>query len=217
MTDLELIRESVAKHAAKILDANDRIWDYAELAFHEHKSAGLLAGCWKRRASLSSVGLAEIPTCFTGTYKKGSGKPVMGFLGEFDALSSLSQQAALPEKSPVTAGAPGHGCGHCALGTGSLAAAFALKDYLDATGEDGTVIYFGCPAEEGAGSKQFMARAGLFDDVDFVYTCTPPPSMGWNRCSPMPSWAPTSASRDAPATRQLRPTWDAAPWTPWNS
>ena len=61
----------------------------------------------------------------------------------------------------------------CALGTGSLAAAFALKDYLDATGEDGTVIYFGCPAEEGAGSKQFMARAGLFDDVDFVYTWHP--------------------------------------------
>lgn len=178
MTDLELIRESVAKHAAKILDANDRIWDYAELAFHEHKSAELLCRLLEEEGFTVQRGLAEIPTCFTGTYKKGTGKPVMGFLGEFDALSSLSQQAALPEKSPVTAGAPGHGCGHCALGTGSLAAAFALKDYLDATGEDGTVIYFGCPAEEGAGSKQFMARAGLFDDVDFVYTCTPPPSMG---------------------------------------
>ncbi len=172
MTDLELIRESVAKHAAKILDANDRIWDYAELAFHEHKSAELLCRLLEEEGFTVQRGLAEIPTCFTGTYKKGSGKPVMGFLGE-NALSSLSQQAALPEKSPVTAGAPGHGCGHCALGTGSLAAAFALKDYLDATGEDGTVIYFGCPAEEGAGSKQFMARAGLFDDVDFVYTWHP--------------------------------------------
>ena len=147
MTDLELIRESVAKHAAKILDANDRIWDYAELAFHEHQSAELLCRLLEEEGFTVQRGLAEIPTCFTGTYKKGTGKPVMGFLGEFDALSSLSQQAALPEKSPVTAGAPGHGCGHCALGTGSLAAAFALKDYLDATGEDGTVIYFGCPAE----------------------------------------------------------------------
>ena len=213
MTDLELIRESVAKHAAKILDANDRIWDYAELAFHEHKSAELLCQLLEEEGFTVQRGLAEIPTCFTGTYKKGTGKPVMGFLGEFDALSSLSQQAALPEKSPVTAGAPGHGCGHCALGTGSLAAAFALKDYLDATGEDGTVIYFGCPAEEGAGSKQFMARAGLFDDVDFVYTWHPSTINGVNRCSPMPSWAPTSASRDAPAMRQLRPIWDAAPWT----
>ena len=173
MTDLELIRESVAKHAANILDANDRIWDYAELAFHEHKSAELLCQLLEAEGFTVQRGLAEIPTCFTGTYKKGSGKPVMGFLGEFDALSSLSQQAALPEKSPVTEGAPGHGCGHCSLGTGSLAAAFALKDYLDATGEDGTVIYFGCPAEEGAGSKQFMARAGLFDEVDFVYTWHP--------------------------------------------
>ena len=114
MTDLELIRESVAKHAAKILDANDRIWDYAELAFHEHKSAELLCRLLEEEGFTVQRGLAEIPTCFTGTYKKGTGKPVMGFLGEFDALSSLSQQAALPEKSPVTAGAwlrtlcPGH-------------------------------------------------------------------------------------------------------------
>ena len=173
MTDLELIRESVAKYADKILDANDRIWDYAELAFHEDKSADLLCRLLEEEGFTVQRGLAGIPTCFTGTYVKGSGKPVMGFLGEFDALSSLSQKAALPEKSPVTAGAPGHGCGHCALGTGSLAAAFALRDYLEATGEDGTVIYFGCPAEEGAGSKQFMARAGLFDNVDFVYTWHP--------------------------------------------
>ena len=124
MTDLELIRESVSKHAANILDANDRIWDYAELAFHEHKSAELLCQLLEAEGFTVQRGLAEIPTCFTGTYKKGSGKPVMGFLGEFDALSSLSQQAALPEKSPVTEGAPGHGCGHCSLGTGSLAARF---------------------------------------------------------------------------------------------
>ena len=106
MTDLELIRESVAKHAANILDANDRIWDYAELAFHEHKSAELLCQLLEAEGFTVQRGLAEIPTCFTGTYKKGSGKPVMGFLGEFDALSSLSQQAALPEKSPVTEGCP---------------------------------------------------------------------------------------------------------------
>ena len=173
MTDLELIRESVAKHAAKILDANDRIWDYAELAFHEHKSAELLCRLLEEEGFTVQRGLAEIPTCFTGTYKKGSGKPVMGFLGEFDALSSLSQQAALPEKSPVTAGAPGHGCGHCALGTGSLAAAFALKDYLDATGEDGTVIYFGCPAEEGGAGKAFLTRSGCFHGLDFALAWHP--------------------------------------------
>ena len=173
MTDLELIRESVAKHAARILDANDHIWEYAELAFHEHKSAALLEKLLEEEGFRVETGLAGIPTCFTGTWSQGTGKPVMGVLGEFDALSSLSQKAGCAVKDPVTPGAPGHGCGHCALGTGSLAAAFALKDYLTATGEDGTVIYFGCPAEEGAGSKQFMARAGLFDNVDFVYTWHP--------------------------------------------
>ena len=173
MTDLEFVRQAVARHAGAILDANDAIWGYAELAFHETKSAALLEKLLEENGFTVQTGLAGIPTCFTGTYVKGSGKPVMGVLGEFDALSSLSQRAATPEKIPVQEGAPGHGCGHCALGTGALAAAFAIKDYLDASGEDGTIIYFGCPAEEGAGSKQFMARAGLFDGVDFVYTWHP--------------------------------------------
>ena len=113
-----------------ILDANDAIWGYAELAFHETKSAALLEKLLEENGFTVQTGLAGIPTCFTGTYVKGSGKPVMGVLGEFDALSSLSQQAATPEKIPVQEGAPGHGCGHCALGTGALAAAFAIKDYL---------------------------------------------------------------------------------------
>lgn len=173
MTDLEFIRQAIEQKAEKILAANDSIWGFAELAFHEHQSAELLCRLLAEEGFEVKTGLAGIPTCFTGTYTRGSGKPVMGLLGEFDALSSLSQQAALPQKAPVSDGAPGHGCGHCALGTGSLAAAFAIKEYLDAFGQDGTVIYFGCPAEEGAGSKQFMARAGLFDDVDFIYTWHP--------------------------------------------
>ncbi len=85
----------------------------------------------------------------------------------------MSLKAGQTETEPLTAGAPGHGCGHNALGTGSLAAALAVKEYLIENKKDGTIIYFGCPAEEGAGSKQFMARAGMFDDVDFIYTWHP--------------------------------------------
>lgn len=173
MNDLEFLSRVVEEKAAKILDANDKIWSYAELAFHETKSAALLESILKDEGFAVETGCAGIPTCFTGTISFGSGKPVIGILGEFDALSSLSQEAAKPEKTPVTPGAPGHGCGHCALGTGALAAAIAVKEYLNAEKKDGTVIYFGCPAEEGAGSKQFMARAGMFDDVDFVYTWHP--------------------------------------------
>ena len=107
MTDLEFVRQAVARHAGAILDANDAIWGYAELAFHETKSAALLEKLLEENGFTVQTGLAGIPTCFTGTYVKGSGKPVMGVLGEFDALSSLSQQAATPEKIPVQEGAPG--------------------------------------------------------------------------------------------------------------
>lgn len=173
MKDLEFLERVIDEKAAKILDANDKIWEYAELAFHETKSAALLISILKDEGFTITEGDAGIPTCFTGTFSYGTGKPVMGILGEYDALSSLSQQAASTEKVPVQAGAPGHGCGHCALGTGSLAAALAVKEYLIENKKDGTIIYFGCPAEEGAGSKQFMARAGMFDHVDFIYTWHP--------------------------------------------
>ena len=173
MKDLEFLERVIDEKAEKILDANDRIWEYAELAYHETKSAALLCRILEEEGFSVTTGGAGIPTCFTGTWSFGSGKPVMGILGEYDALSSLSQKAASAEKEAVTAGAPGHGCGHCALGTGALAAALAVKEYLIENKKDGTIIYFGCPAEEGAGSKQFMARAGMFDGVDFIYTWHP--------------------------------------------
>ena len=171
--DLEFLTRVIDEKSAKILDANDKIWEYAELAFHETKSAALLKSILKEEGFALTEGDAGIPTCFTGTFSYGTGKPVMGILGEYDALSSLSQKAADPHKEPLKEGAPGHGCGHCALGTGALAAALAVREYLIANKKDGTIIYFGCPAEEGAGSKQFMARAGMFDDVDFVYSWHP--------------------------------------------
>lgn len=173
MNDLEFLTHVIDEKSQKILDANDKIWEYAELAFHETKSAELLKSILKEEGFTLTEGDAGIPTCFTGRFSHGSGRPVMGILGEYDALSSLSQKAALAEKEPVSPGAPGHGCGHCALGTGSLAAALAVKEYLKEFKKDGTIIYFGCPAEEGAGSKQFMARAGMFNDVDFIYTWHP--------------------------------------------
>lgn len=173
MTDLQFLEQIIERKSEKILDANDRIWEYAELAYHETKSAALLCGILEEEGFSVKTGCAGIPTCFTGTFSYGTGKPVMGILGEYDALASLSQTAAFPEKAPLIPGGPGHGCGHSCLGTGALAAALAVKEYLEAYKKDGTVIYFGCPAEEGAGAKQFMARAGMFDDVDFVYTWHP--------------------------------------------
>lgn len=173
MKDIEFIEKVIERCAETIVKANDQIWEYAELAFHEHQSAKLLCGLLREEGFLVDTGLAGMPTCFRGSFSYGSGKPVVGILGEFDALAILSQEAACPVKKERVFGAPGHGCGHSALGTGALAAAIAIKEYLKEFKKDGTVIYFGCPAEEGSGSKQFMARAGLFDQVDFVYTWHP--------------------------------------------
>ena len=174
MTDLEQISELVEKKKEKFLAANDRIHDFAEMAYEEVQSAAVLTGILREEGFEVKEGLAEMPTCFTGTWDNGG--PVVGILGEYDALDKLSQIGGCTYKNPLSEGAPGHGCGHCALGTGSLAAAVAVRDYLVENSLPGTVIYFGCPAEEGAGAKQFMARAGLFDACDFIFTWHPAPT-----------------------------------------
>lgn len=173
MRDIDFVKQSVADHAATLTDANDKIWEYAELSYKETRSADLLCSILEEEGFTVVRGIAGMPTAFTATYSSGTGKPVAGILGEFDALPTLSQKAGCTVKSPLEEGAPGHGCGHSCLGTGALGAALAVKEYLVSNHQSGTVIYYGCPAEEGDGAKQFMARAGVFDGVDFVYTWHP--------------------------------------------
>jgi len=111
------------------------------------------------------AGVADEPTAFIATY--GQGKPVIAILGEFDALPGLSQ-AAVPDRRPVEAGAPGHGCGHNLLGSAAALAAVAMKEYMESNHVGGTLRYYGTPAEEGGDGKVYMIRAGLFRDVDVV-------------------------------------------------
>ena len=171
MTELEFITKILESRAEELVGANDAIHDFAELSYEEVRSMEVLTGILKKEGFEVRTGLAQMPTCFTGTW--GEGSPVMGILGEFDALDKLSQKGGETVHSPLREGAPGHGCGHCTLGAGSLAAVIAVKEYLKDRHLPGTIVYFGCPAEEGAGAKQFMARAGMFDPVDFVYTWHP--------------------------------------------
>lgn len=173
MGQREEVKELVAKKSDAAVTLAKQIWNFAELAYKEEQSAGVLIDAIKKEGFTVDLGIAGIPTAFTATYKSGSGKPVMGFLAEYDALDGLSQKAAAPEQCPITPGGSGHGCGHNLLGSGAWLAAVAVKDYLEKNKLDGTVILFGCPAEEGAGSKQFIARAGYFDNVDFAYTWHP--------------------------------------------
>ena len=170
---IQTVKDLVASQADAAVALAKEIWNYAELSYEEVRSAAALIEALKKEGFAIEEGIAGIPTAFTATFQSGSGKPVVGFLAEYDALAGLSQKAGCPVQEAVEPGGAGHGCGHNLLGAGCYAAAVALKDYLVKESKDGTVIFFGCPAEEGAGSKQFIARAGYFDNVDFAYTWHP--------------------------------------------
>jgi aminobenzoyl-glutamate utilization protein B len=161
---------AVDRHAAQLAELSDRIWAYAEIALREHKSAAALADFAEQQGFRVQRGVAGMPTAFVATY--GQGRPVIGVMGEFDALPGLSQKA-LPEKMPLVEGGGGHGCGHNLFGAGSLGAAIAIKELIAAGKLDGTVIFFGTPAEEDVGGKAYMVREGLFDGVDAVIAWHP--------------------------------------------
>lgn len=156
---------TIESQASKLTDISNKIWAHAEIAFQETESHKLLADYAEANGFTVERGVAEIPTAFVATY--GSGKPVIGILGEFDALPGLSQKA-VPNKDPLKEGEPGHGCGHNLFGTASLGAAIAIKELIDQGKLKGTIKFFGTPAEEKFFGKLWMIRAGLFKDVDVV-------------------------------------------------
>ena len=141
-----------------------KIWTWAETGYQEKQSSALLAGALEAAGFRVQRGVAQIPTAFTATI--GSGKPVIGILGEFDALPGLAQEA-VPTKQ-TRPGANGHGCGHHLFGVASASACMALAEQIKNGTLKGTLRYYGCPAEEGGGAKAFMVRDGLFQDVDAV-------------------------------------------------
>ena len=150
----------------------DKIWDCAELSLKEYKSAETYKELLAKLGFKVESGIAGVETAFSGSF--GSGKPVIGILGEFDALSGLSQKAFATEKCELVSGGCGHGCGHNLLGAGSLSAAYAIKKYLEEKGEgSGTVIFYGCPGEEGGAGKAFMAQKGVFYGLDAALTWHP--------------------------------------------
>jgi aminobenzoyl-glutamate utilization protein B len=142
------------------------IWGWAEPGYQENKSATLLANTLEKAGFKIERGVAKIPTAFTATY--GSGKPVIGILGEYDALPELSQDA-VPFRHPIEGGnGYGHACGHHLFGVASATASMVIAEQIKAGAIKGTVRFYGCPAEEGGAAKVFMARAGLFSDCDVV-------------------------------------------------
>ena len=172
MNKKEFVCQAIEEKQQFFNAVSDEVWGYAEAGMKEYRSAECLEKAARELGFSVETGLSGIPTAFVASW--GSGKPVIAYLGEYDALPGLSQKAACPVKDELSPGAYGHGCGHNCLGTASLAAAIAVKNYLEHNLQvSGTVIYFGCPGEEGGSGKAFMAREGVFKDLDAAITWHP--------------------------------------------
>ncbi len=144
----------------------EQIWKWAEPGYLENKTTQLMQQELSNAGFSIQTGVAGIPTAFTATY--GSGSPVIGILAEMDALPGLSQKP-LPTRDPAVEGGYGHGCGHNLFGTGSIAAAIAVKEWMQSKGIKGTIKLYGTPAEEGAGGgKTYLVREGAFNGVDVI-------------------------------------------------
>jgi aminobenzoyl-glutamate utilization protein B len=161
---LEYLSDSLVVRKFGII--SDAIWNYAELGMQEFRSSAILINTLEEEGFKVEKGVAGMPTCFVASW--GSGKPVIGILGEFDALPGLSQKALCPVQTAVTEGAPGHGCGHNMMGTAGIAAAIAVKKSMEQNNLQGTIKFFGSPAEETVISRPYMVRDGVFKDVDAV-------------------------------------------------
>ncbi len=160
----------IDRNSEQLIEISDTIWEYAELGLQEFKSSKLLASTLEENGFEVRMGVADMPTAFVATW--GEGKPVIGIMGEYDALPGLSQKK-VPWKEPLKEGAPGHGCGHNIHGTSGMGGAIAVKNAMEKYGLKGTIRFYGTPAEENFSGKVYMVRDGLFDDIDIVLSHHP--------------------------------------------
>ena len=160
----------IEERRERFTDIAQRLWEHPELAMEEHYSAALLADELEKEGFTVERGVAEMPTAFVASW--GSGAPTIGLMCEYDALPGLSNEA-VPERRPILEGGPGHGCGHNLIGTGSMAAAMAVRSVLEKEKVSGTVKLFGTPAEETLAGKVFMTRDRVFEGLDAALTWHP--------------------------------------------
>ena len=169
--DKQILYDIIEENAGIITALSDKIWDFAELSMEEYQSAEYYCKLLEQEGFTVQRQLCGIPTAFSGSF--GSGSPRIGILGEFDALSGLSQVPGAVQRQCGVEGGNGQGCGHNLLGAASFGAALAIKKAMEAGQLHGTVIFYGCPGEEGCAGKTFMARDGMFRDLDAALTWHP--------------------------------------------
>ena len=202
--DFELLDSLIQSKKEQFWEMSDQIWGFAEMRFKEDQSSRLQMEFLRNEGFTVEEGIGDIPTAFSA--RAGSGRPVIGLLGEYDALPKLSQEADVTVKKPLAEGAPGHGCGHHLLGTGCLEAAVAVKDYLLEHPGQGTIVYFGCPAEEGGAALRTAISAWPGIPI-------PRPLRPYQA---LPTPVSSTGSPERAPMRPHPPIWDGAPWTRWS-
>lgn len=166
----EIAKKAIEQKAGKLHDLSMKIWENPEIAFTEHKASSWTADFFEEEGFEVERGYAGLPTAIKATW--GSGKPVIGFLGEYDALPGMNQ-AVSTQKEALKEGAPGQGCGHNLLGVAHVGAVLGMKAAMEEKNLQGTIIYYGCPAEEVLTGKGFMARGGAFKEMDIMMAWHP--------------------------------------------
>ena len=155
--------EWIKENEKLLIEVHDKIWGWAEVGLQEIKTARILTDILERHGFNVERGIAGMPSAFVATF--GSGKPIIGIMGELDALPGLSQKS-VPWREAIVEGGPGHGCGHHGYATAALGGALAAKAAMEEESIPGTIKCFGCPAEETLVGKVFMVRDGVLNDVD---------------------------------------------------
>jgi aminobenzoyl-glutamate utilization protein B len=181
MQNADAIWDHVESHRDAFIGLSDRIFDTPETLYTEFKSVAEHKAMLETQGFRVTENAAGIPTAVLG--EAGEGGPVIAILGEFDALPYLSQEPGAAEPKPLEEGGNGHGCGHNLLGSAALLAATAVKDWLEESGVQARVRYYGCPAEEGGAAKAFMVREGLFKDADLAISWHPATFTAVNRAN----------------------------------
>ncbi len=195
--------EFLDREKERFFRLSDQVWSTPELAYHEFSSAEAVRSLLHEMGFAVETDLAGIPTAFRGVW--GRGKPVIGFLGEFDALPGLSQEAGCGEHRPLVQGGPGHGCGHNTISAACCAAAYAMKKLMEKQHLPGTLIVYGCPAEESGCGKSFMTRAGIFDELDVALAPHPGTDNAISGMSFLANIQATFAFRGTPAHAAISP------------
>lgn len=169
--DVSRIDDYLAQSRDLFIHTSNTIWDLAETRFEEFRSSTLQADLMSRLGFQVNFPSSQLPTAFTARY--GTSGPVIGILGEYDALPGLSQEADCPRQSPLSAKDSGHGCGHNLLGTAGMAAALVIRHCLEDCGLPGSIIYYGCPGEENGAGKDLMIKEHFFENADIILSWHP--------------------------------------------